>query len=139
VGTNAGVLDYKNLADNPGRLGLETVSPQSDGTIHDTPAAGVTAIVVQESPATHGANMTQSSGGRSYCIPYANYATANPFVSVTPFTVPCPYLKTQSTIERFLSDGFAGKVPAVVSPETPVRDLDGDGIPDATDPNPCGM
>jgi hypothetical protein len=58
-------------------------------------------------------------------------------VSVPQFTVPCPYLKTQSTVERFLSDGFAGKVPGVVTPETPVRDLDADGVPDDTDPNPC--
>jgi len=137
VGPNAGVLDYKNLSDNPGRMSLPTVAAQADGTIHDTPAAGVTAVMVQESPATHGSNLTSSSDKRNFCITYGNYASATPFVSVTPFTVPCPYLKTQSTIERFLSDGFAGKVPAVVSPETPVRDLDGDGDMDATDPNPC--
>ncbi|HEX8791689.1 MAG TPA: hypothetical protein VF765_12125 [Polyangiaceae bacterium] len=137
VGPNAGVLDFKNLADNPGRMALPTVQAQSDGTIHDTPAAGVTAVMVQESPATHANNMTSSTGGRSFCIPYANYAIGMPFTSVTPFTVPCPYLKTQATIERFLSDGFAGKVPAVVSPETPVRDLDADGVPDDMDPNPC--
>lgn len=137
VGPNAGVLDFRNLADNPGRMSLETVSPQPDGSIHDTPMSGVTAIMVQESPATHAANLTQSSDKRSFCIPYANYASANPFVSVTPFKVPCPYLQTQSTVARFLSDGFAGKVPGVVTPETPVRDLDGDGDMDATDPNPC--
>ena len=138
VGPNAGVLDYKNLADNPGRMSLPTVAPQSDGTIHDTPMAGVTAVVVQESPAAHGNNLTASSDKRSYCIPFANYASPTPFVQVSEFTVPCPYLQTQSTIEGFLSDGFAGKVPRVTSPQTPVRDLDADGVPDATDPNPCG-
>jgi dienelactone hydrolase len=137
VGPNAGVLDYKNLADNPGRMSLPSVAAQSDGTIHDTPAQGVTAVMVQESPANHGANLTSSSDKRNFCIPYGNYASGTPFASVTPFSVPCPYLKTQSTIERFLTDGFAGKVPAVVPPVTPVRDLDGDGVPDATDPNPC--
>jgi len=43
----------------------------------------------------------------------------------------------QAMIERFVSDGFAGKVPAVVAPETPVRDLDADGVPDDVDHNPC--
>lgn len=138
VGPNAGVLDYKNLADNPGRMSLPSVSAQSDGSIHDTPAQGVTAVMVQESPASHGDNLTSSTGQRSFCIPYANYASPNPFVSVTPFAVPNPYLKTQATIAKFLSDARAGKVPGVVAPETPVRDLDGDGVPDATDPNPCG-
>lgn len=138
VGPNAGVLDYKNLADNPWRMSLPTVAAQADGAIHDTPTPGVTAVMVQESPATHGSNLTSSTGTRNFCIPYANYASSTPFTSVPTFTVTCPYLKTQSTIEGFLSDGFAGKVPGVVPPETPVRDLDGDGIPDATDPNPCG-
>jgi dienelactone hydrolase len=138
VGPNAGVFDYKNLSDNPGRMSLPTVAAQPDGAIHDTPMAGVTAVMVQESPAVHGNNLTSSSDQRSFCIPFGNYASPTPFASVPPFPVPCPYLKTQSTIERFLSDGFAGKVPGVVPPETPVRDLDADGVPDATDPNPCG-
>jgi dienelactone hydrolase len=138
VGPNAGVLDYKNLADNPMRTSLPSVAAQSDGAIHDTPMPGVTAVMVQESPAAHGSNMTASSDKRSFCIPYANYASSTPFVSVTPFAVPCPYLATQATIERFLADGFAGKVPGVVPPmPPPVRDLDADGDLDAMDPNPC--
>jgi dienelactone hydrolase len=137
VGPNAGVMDYKNLSDNPGRMVLPDVAAQADGTIHDTPSPGVTAVMMQESPATHGSNLTASSDKRYYCIPYANYASATPFVSVNPFTVPCPYLQTQSTLEGFLSDGFAGMVPRVAPPETPVRDLDGKGVPDATNPNPC--
>jgi hypothetical protein len=46
---------------------------------------------------------------------FRNYASATPFTSVPDFTVPRP-----------------------VAPETPVRDLDPDGVPDATDPNACG-
>jgi dienelactone hydrolase len=137
VGPNGWVLDYKNLSNNPGRLSLPSVAAQSDGAIHDTPAPGVTAVMVQESPANHGGNLTSSSDQRKFCIPYGNYASASPFTPVTPFNVNCPYLKTQATIQRFLSDGFAGKVPGVVPPETPVRDLDGDGVPDDSDPNPC--
>lgn len=138
VGPNAGVLDYKNLANNPGRMTLATVQAQSDGTIHDTPMQGVTAVVVQVSPANHGGNLTSSTDQRNFCIPYGNYASPNPFTALaTPLTVPCPYLKTQSMVQQFLSDGFTGKVPTVATPETPVRDLDADGVPDDSDPNPC--
>lgn len=137
VGSNAGILDIKNIADNPGRVPLASIPIQSDGTIHDTPVSGVTAVVVQSSPATHGDNLTASTGTRQFCIPFANFASGAPFTMVTPFKVPDPYLQTQATITAFLGDAFAGRVPGVTVPVPPVRDLDGDGVPDDQDPQPC--
>jgi len=37
---------------------------------------------------------------------------------------------------RFFDDGFQGKVPNVTGFSPPVRDVDEDGNPDATDPDP---
>jgi hypothetical protein len=79
AGSNAGILDYKQVDHNPGRVPLPSVAPQSDGTIHDTPAAGVTAVVVQESPGTHGMNMVASTDVRRFCIPYGDFATGTAF------------------------------------------------------------
>ncbi|MGD0528745.1 MAG: hypothetical protein ABSE49_26650 [Polyangiaceae bacterium] len=142
VGSNANILDFKNLSDNPWRLALPSVAPQSDGSFHDTPQTGITAIVVQESPATHGDNMIASSGQRQYCIPYGNFASGTAFDILDSdqwFTVKEPYLQTQATLIGFLKDGFAGMVPAVVVDPTaaPIRDLDGDTYTDDIDAQPC--
>jgi dienelactone hydrolase len=143
VGSNTGIVDYKNLANNHQRLPLPTVAPQSDGTIHDTPAQGVTAVVVQVSPGTHADNLVSSSGTREYCIPFANFSTGEPF-NLLPqsqfFTVKDPYLQSQATLTKFLSSGFAGGVPAVPTVtvnQTAVRDLDGDTYTDDADAAPC--
>lgn len=147
VGSNTGITDYKNLANDTQLLPLPSVAPQSDGSIHDTPSQGVTAVVVQVSPGTHGDDMIASSGTREYCIPFANFPSGTPFdllaqTASSPtqdqwFTVKDPYLQTQQTIFEFLSDGFAGKVPGVVVHQTPVRDLDGDTYTDDVDADPC--
>jgi hypothetical protein len=122
VGSNSGILDVQNIASNPGRLPLPSIPVQSDGTIHDTPMAGITAVVVQSSPATHGDNLISSSGQRQYCIPFATFSTGEPFTMVTAYAVPDPYLQTQATFVAFFSDAFAGKVPGVTVPVAPVRD-----------------
>ncbi len=137
AGSNAGILDYKNVASNKARLPLASIAAQSDGTIHDTPVKGVTAVVVQSSPATHGDNLTASTGSRQYCIPFANYGSGAPFTMATPFKVPNPYLETQATITTFLGDAFAGNVPRVTVPKPPVRDLDADTYTDDVDAYPC--
>jgi dienelactone hydrolase len=140
VGSNSGILDYKNLGNDTWRLNLPEVAPGSDGSIHDTPSQGVTAVIVQASPGTHGENMTASHGTRQYCIPFANFSSGTPFQHLNAdqyFTVPNPYLQTQQTIVRFFADGFAGKVPGVVVNQAPVRDIDGDGATDDVDSQPC--
>jgi hypothetical protein len=53
------------------------------------------------------------------------------------FNVRCPYREVQTSIVTFFGDGFSGKVPGVKVLKAPVRDLDDDGSPDDTDPNPC--
>jgi hypothetical protein len=132
LGSNSGIYDLSNIMANTGRLPLESVAQQADGTIHDTPMQGVTAVVVQSSPATHGDNLTSSAGQRNYCIPYANYAGGQVFQMLSaPLTTPNPYLQTQAAVVQFFSDGFQGKVPGVVVPQpAPVRD--------PKDPPPCG-
>jgi hypothetical protein len=140
LGSNSNIIDYKHLDQNPWRLTLTDVAPAGDGTIHDTPQQGVTAVVVQESPASHGDNLTASTGTRQYCIPFGDFTAGSPFSHLNAdqyFTVPNPYRETQATVVRFIADGFAGKVPAVVVNKAPVRDVDGDGTPDDTDPDPC--
>jgi len=142
LGSNSGILDYKNLDDNPGRMPLPSVAAQSDGSFHDTPSQGVTAIVVQESPATHGNNMQSSTGQRQYCIPFANFAYGTPFDLLDPsqyFDVPNPYRQTQQTIVGFFKAGFAGGVPTVTVDPTaaPTRNLDADPDTDDVDPAPC--
>jgi hypothetical protein len=147
VGSNAHVLDYKNIGQNTGQTPLANVAAAADGSIHDTPAQGVTAVVMQQSPATHGDNLTASRGQRQFCIPYADFSSDTPFVHLavpdgggggdTYFDVPNPYRDTQATIVRFFTDGFAGKVPAVVPGKAPVRDLDADGATDDVDRDPC--
>ncbi|HEY8038576.1 MAG TPA: hypothetical protein VIF15_02230 [Polyangiaceae bacterium] len=140
AGSNSGILDYKHLDRNPGRMALPSVPPQGDGSIHDTPIAGVTAVVVQQSPASHGDNLTASTGQRQYCIPFGDFASGTAFHHLDAskyFDVPCPYLDTQNLFVRFFGDGFAGKVPGVVVPKAPVRDLDADGALDDVDADPC--
>jgi hypothetical protein len=147
VGSNAHILDYKHIDQNTGQTPLPNVVAAADGTIHDTPAQGVTAVVVQQSPATHGDNLTASRGGRQFCIPYADFSSDTPFIQLaapdaggggdTYFDVPDPYRETQATIVRFFGDGFAGKVPPVIAGKAPVRDLDADGALDDVDRDAC--
>ncbi len=139
VGANGGVLDLANLDANPQRTILPDVAPQADGTIHDTPVQGVTAVVVQTSPSQHGYDMVRSKAKRSWEIPYADYSKPNPFTSIDSdkqFEIRTSFREIQSTITQFIDDGFSGKVPRVSGFKPPVRDMDDDGSPDATDPNP---
>jgi hypothetical protein len=122
VGSNSGILDVQNIASNPGRVPLPSIPVQSDGSIHDTPMAGITAVVVQESPATHGDNLTASTGTRTYCIPFADFPSGAPFTMVDSYSSPDPYLQTQATFIGFFTGAFAGKVPPVTVPMAPVRD-----------------
>jgi hypothetical protein len=136
VGSNYGVLNVSDVASNPGLLPLPSVAAQSDGTIHDTPMQGVTAVVVQSSPATHGNNLTTSKGNRNYCIPYADFASGAPFQMLgAQLREPEPYLQTQAAIVGFFTGGFQGKsgvpgVPGVVVTKAPVRSV--------SDPPRCG-
>jgi hypothetical protein len=144
VGSNAGVLDLADLTKSIDPVPLAQVNPGSDMTIHDTPAAGYTAVVVQQSPGEHGSNLIQSVSQRTWKIPYLGSNGMNAFVELptanepvaADSAIPCSYLEIQTAIDGFFGSAFAGGVPTVAGFKTPVRDADGDGTPDATDANP---
>jgi hypothetical protein len=146
VGTNSGCSTLAMVKDPttiPDRMVLPDVSPDGAGLIHDTPVSGVTAVVVQTSPAQHSADFFASTAMQYFAIPYAQFTTSTPFVLLgmgaatndPVFSVQTSYRQLQATAVRFLSDSFAGKVPNVTGFLPPVRDYDGDGVPDSTDPD----
>ncbi len=134
VGSNAGVLDMKDLTKRAGAVPLPDVQPDGAGAIHDTPVAGHTAVVVQVSPATHGEDLVASTAKRSYQAPYTH-----PFVSLDigkTYAVRTSYRNLQSAANTFFADAFAGQTPRVAGFAAPVRDLDDDGVADAVDADP---
>lgn len=138
AGLNAGVGDLRSHAPyRGGGIVLPTVDPDATG-FHDTPVAGVTALIAQVSPATHGADLHRSKSNRSYKIPF-NDDKGRLVVDRlgTSFDAPCPYRELQDAMVRFFDDAFAGKVPVITGLPAPVRDLDGDGAPDDTDSAPA--
>jgi hypothetical protein len=135
VGPNAGVTTMDEVRDPtkvPDRIPLPDVPPDGSGLIHDTPIAGITAVLVQNSPGSHYRNLEVSSDPRTFPVPFN--AETQPLAA--PYSVPDSYLQMQATVTRFLQDAFAGNVPNVTGFAPPVRDVDGDGNPDATDPDP---
>jgi dienelactone hydrolase len=136
VGLNAGITDLAGKRPYPGgTLVLPSLTPDGAG-FHDTPVPGITALVAQISPAQHGADLVRSDGNREYAIPFNTPEGALDVKRGAPVAVPCPYRPLQASIVGFFADAFDGKVPVVTGLPTPVRDLDGDGRPDETDPAP---
>ena len=136
VGSNAELTDLKNPTTNPHAVPFVNVTSDANG-IHDTPVQGTTAVVVQASPGTHGSDLVQSKGTRTYAAPWALFDTLTPFPKApATYDVSCPYRELQVAMTGFFADAFAGTVPRVQGFKPPVRDLDDDGTPDATDPDP---
>lgn len=137
VGPNAGVCVPGGDASYPGGgVRLAALTPDAEG-FHDTPAPGVTALLAQVSPAQHGYDFVRSKGGREWEIPYNTKDGVLDARRVAPkIDVPCPYRELQASLVRFTRDALEGRTPVVTGLPTPVRDLDGDGRPDATDPAP---
>lgn len=137
VGSNAGIRDLKNISANPGRVPLSDVAPDGAGAIHDTPVAGVTAVVIQTSPSAHGSDMYSSKGHRTFAIPYARFDQSTPFPMLDKdFKVRTSYREIQATLVQFIGDGFQGIVPRVAGFKPPIRDFDDDGTADDVDPDP---
>ena len=137
VGSNAEISDIKNPTQNVRAITFPPANPDSSGAIHDVPVAGTTAVLVQIDPGTHGSDLVQSTGGRTFKAPWALFGTQAPFPTAThPYNVRCPYRETQITVAGFFTSAFAGQVPTVQGFKVPVRDLDDDGYPDATDADP---
>ncbi|HEY1960426.1 MAG TPA: hypothetical protein VGH28_32670 [Polyangiaceae bacterium] len=136
VGSNAENGDLANPASNPWAIPFATVNADATG-IHDTPVQGTTAVVIQASPGVHGSDLVQSKGTRSFKAPWASYDSLQPFPKLDQnYEVSCPYRELQTAITGFFSSAFAGQTPTVAGFKPPVRDLDDDGTPDATDPDP---
>jgi hypothetical protein len=134
VGSNAGVLDLKDLTKRAGPVPLADVAPDSTGAIHDTPVAGTTAVVVQISPGAHSDDFIASTAKRQWDVPFTH-----PFSmidSAKQYKVRTSYRAIQATAAQFIGDGFAGKVPRVSGFTAPIRDVDDDGTPDDVDADP---
>jgi len=125
-------------------LGLDVLAPNlapPDGLVPmDSPAAGnrdgQTAILVQYSPATHGANWSAERGVLRY-LPGFPYTGENPFPKLpAPVTIKNPIYETHAQVAEILDSHLAGEAPRVRSTLAPVADFDDDGTPDATDPAP---
>jgi hypothetical protein len=112
--------------------------PDIAGAIHDTPNQGMTAVVIQASPAGHGYDIVRKQAKRSYAIPYLRLDEGAPFVSLTDkaFWVRNPNLALTETIRRWFGTAFATGVPSAFVLAPPVRDFDDDGVTDDKDPAP---
>jgi hypothetical protein len=140
VGPNAGVNDVKNPGGGQWRVPLADIAADGAGVIHDTPGAGATAVLVQISPAHHGAELTRSKAKRSFALPFNRLDGTTPerFEDAKRVEIRSPYREVQAMIVRFFDDALASKVPGVTGFKAPARDADDDGTPDANDPNPMG-
>lgn len=136
VGANSGASDKSGKPYPTGGITIPQLTPDGAG-FHDTPQPGVTALVAQVSPASHGADLVRSTGDRQYLIPFNTPEGGfNPVRIDKPVSVPQPYRALQASMIGFFGDAFADKVPTVSGLPPPVRDLDGDGKPDESDPSP---
>jgi dienelactone hydrolase len=110
-------------------------APEVDGAVSGVPTPGRTVVVVQTSPATHGCDLYCAHGKRTYAPPFVDAGEGFPTLPA-PFDIAEPYVGLQAMATRFFATSFAGKVPEVGGFPTPVRDFDGDGVPDASDAAP---
>jgi pimeloyl-ACP methyl ester carboxylesterase len=99
-------------------------------------ADGKTAVLVQYSPATHGANWQSEHGTLAY-MPNFPYDGDDPFPKLpTPVTIRNPIYETWDQVFEILSTHQSGEAPRVRTTLAPIADFDDDGKPDATDPSP---
>lgn len=139
VGANAGVSDVKTAQPYRGG-GIKIMTVDADATgIHDTPKAGVTAVLAQVSPGQHSSDLISGRCTRNYALPFhtAEGAPSFELIKDKP-TFACPYRELQASMINFFADAFDGKVPVLTGLPAPTRDADGDGDPDTTDPQPAG-
>lgn len=135
VGLNAGSSEKSGAPFRSGGIVLPMLPPPPAGGYKDTPVAGATALIAQAAPAHHGADLVRGIGNRQYRIPF-NSKDGKLVVDRLngTFGVPCPYRELQASMVGFFESAFAGTgAPVIAGLPAPVRDLDGDGAPDATD------
>ncbi|HEX7604928.1 MAG TPA: hypothetical protein VF316_25085, partial [Polyangiaceae bacterium] len=139
VGSNAGITDMKSPDTNPARIAFPEAKPDGTGAIKDTPMAGTTAALVQTGPSQHGSDLVTGSCQHEYKAPWALWDTGEPFTkldALAVYPIVCPYRELQDTVTHFVTTAFAGAgAPEIKGFKPAVRDHDGDGTPDATDPD----
>jgi dienelactone hydrolase len=119
---------------------LPDLAPPSGLAEIASPAAGnrdgTTAILVQYSPATHGANWSDEHGTLKFMpgFPFAGDVRF-PMLPV-PITITNPIYDTLDQVFEILATHQAGESPSVRSTLAPIADFDGDGVPDDQDPAP---
>ncbi len=123
-------LASPNVGSNAG-LTFPIAKPDATG-IHDVPRQGITAVLVQASPATHGCDLYCAEGKRAFRPPFAPPYPMLP----SPFSIHEPYVGLQKMSASFFDAAFAGQTPVVKDFPTPLRDFDGDGKVDDKDKFP---
>ncbi len=125
-------------------LGLHALEPHLDipegmPSIAGPAAANLddqTAVLVQYSPATHGANWSAERGTLRF-QPGFPVAGDDPFPPLPqPITIANPIYETLDQVFAILASHRANGVPTVQITKPPVRDFDGDGVTDDTDGYP---
>lgn len=122
-------------------MGLPTLTPRL--TDDDTPTVesparanleGQTAAVVEQAPATHGANWTSDRGERSF-LPFD--ADDETFARLEePVVIENPMRATMEQVVHALVTWLDTGVPEVISTAPPRADFDDDGVPDTDDDAP---
>jgi hypothetical protein len=98
---------------------------------------GQTAVLVQYSPATHGANWSSETGVLRYMPGFPTDDPDDPFPKLpAPITIANPIYDTLDQVVEIVQTHQAGQAPVVKMTRPPVADFDGDGVPDDTDPAP---
>lgn len=125
-------------------MGLDVLTPDlapPSGLVEvASPAAGnrdgVTQVLVQYAPATHGANWSAERGTLRY-MPGFPFAGDERFPKLpAPISIENPIYETQAQVAEILATYFAGEAPRVRSTRPPMPDFDGDGRMDDSDPDP---
>ena len=112
-------------------VGLRSIPAPAAGNLD-----GQTAILVQYSPATHGANWSAERGTLRYLPEFPHEGDAPFPLLPTPITIPNPIYETHAQVAEILATHRAGAAPSVSSTKPPMADFDADGTIDADDPAP---
>jgi dienelactone hydrolase len=129
-------LAVPNLGPRTGLPFVEAM-PNASGEISGVPLAGVTAVLVQSGPATHGGNLHDKQGTHNYAYPWPRWEEEAPFPQLEDqISIALPYLATQAAATDFIGSAFLGGPPVVKGFTAPANDFDGDGALDADDADP---
>jgi hypothetical protein len=127
-----------------GELGLHALEPHLEippgmASVAAPAAANVdgqTAVLVQYSPATHGANWSAERGTLRFA-PGFPVAGAEPFPRLArDITIANPIYETLDQVFEILASHRRGEPPRVIVTKAPTHDFDGDGVVDSADAAP---